>query len=182
MKLNSLFTTLLFLFLLQLNAVAQTNWIAKKASVTFSIKNAGLNVNGSVKGLQATIAFDEASLAQSHITASVDVNTIETGIDMRNKHLKKEEYFNTEKFERIYLKSKSFIKNSDGSFTGIFYLTIKNVTKEITLPFAYTTANNTAEFKGTFKINRRDFEIGGKSLTMSDEVSVSIWLSAEKKL
>ena len=50
-------------------------------------------VDGSFDGLVADIKFDANNYASGSMEASIDANTINTGIEMRNNHLKKEEYF-----------------------------------------------------------------------------------------
>jgi polyisoprenoid-binding protein YceI len=76
-----------------LAAIAATSWTPTTGSVVFHIKNAGITVDGSFKGLAASIKFDENDLANSSIYASVKTATINTGIDKRDEHLRKDEYF-----------------------------------------------------------------------------------------
>lgn len=159
---------------------AQTVWKVDKSSVTFSIKNAGLTVEGSFSGLKATIAFDSANYAKSSIEASVEVNTINTGIEMRNKHLKKEEFFDAEKYPTISLRSSFFLKDGQGRYKGYFKLTIKNVTKDVIIPFTYMASGSTATFNGSFELNRQDYTVGGSSLMMSDNVKVNIVVDVVK--
>ena len=74
-------------------------------SVTFTIKNFGINTGGEIKGLKGIIKWDAENPSASSFNVSVDVNTINTGIDMRDNHLRKEEYFNAEKFPTINFSS-----------------------------------------------------------------------------
>lgn len=160
---------------------AQTHWKVSSSSVTFKIKNAGFTVNGSFGGLIADIQFDAENYASGSIEASVDVNSLNTGIELRNSDLKREKYFNASKYPRISIKSISFSKQKDGTFDGFFKLTMKGVTKKIDIPFSYNEKENTAVFKGSFTLNRRDYSVGGNSWTMSDEVTISIIMSAAKQ-
>ena len=172
---------ILLSFFLQLNTVsAQARWKAVSSAITFSIKNAGLNVSGKLSGFQSELNFYPEHLASSGIVASVEVNSINTGIDLRDKHLKKEEYFDAANYPKIEMSSVAFEKLAEGYFKGKFKLTIKKTSKEITIPFYYTENGNTAQLKGTFTINRRDFEVGGSSWTMSDTVTISILVNASK--
>src|ERR1700733_11973556 len=66
-----------------------------QAKVEFTATGPTGQVNGSFSGLKATIKFDPDNLLASEILASVEVNTIETGIGLRDKDLKqKKEWFN----------------------------------------------------------------------------------------
>ncbi len=174
-------SVILISFYLQLNTVfAQARWKSESFAITFSIKNAGINVSGKLSGFQSEFNFYPEQLASSNILASIDVNTINTGIDLRDKHLKKEEYFDAAKYPKIEMSSVAFEKLAEGYFKGKFKLTIKKTSKEVVIPFYYTENKNTAQVKGTFAINRRDFEVGGSSWTMSDNVSISILVNASK--
>jgi polyisoprenoid-binding protein YceI len=148
-------------------------------SVKFKIKNFGLTVDGSLKGMVYSINFNLNNLENSKIKTSVKVKTINTGISARDKHLKSDDYFDAEKYPEITLESTKFTKLSENKYTGFFNLTIKNVTKEISFPFTYTTSGNKGNFTGTFTINRRDYGVGGSSLSMGDNVTVNISVSVE---
>ncbi|HWY11064.1 MAG TPA: YceI family protein [Bacteroidia bacterium] len=159
---------------------SQTQWKVSKSAITFKIKNAGLTVDGSFGGLIAVINFDAATYSKGFMEASIDVNTINTGIDLRNSHLKKEEYFNVSGFPKISLKSTSFSKEKDGTFKGFFKLTIKAVTKDVIIPFSYTESGNTAILKASFTLNRIDYTVGGNSWTMSDDVTINFLVNTIK--
>ena len=173
-------TIIAFLCIQIYTASAQTKWKAVSSEITFNIRNAGLNVSGSFTGLQSELSFSPDQLAACYIVAKVDANTINTGIELRNKHIKKEDYFDVAKYPKIEMTSVGFEKLADGYFKGKFKLTIKKTTKEISMPFYYSEKGNTAQLKGTFTINRRDFEVGGSSWTMSDEVTISILVNTAK--
>jgi polyisoprenoid-binding protein YceI len=161
-------------------AFAQTRWNLASSTVSFSIKNAGINVNGSFGTMRADLNFYPEHLAASTISARLDVNTLNTGIDLRDKHLKKEEYFDAAKYPNIQIKSVSFAKNKDGNFVGTFQLGIKKTTKQITVPFSYSESGTNAKFSAQFILNRRDFGVGESSWTMSDEVTVSVQCIASR--
>ena len=158
---------------------SQTAWDAKTASVAFKIKNGPVTVDGTFAGLISKINFDAKNYAKGSIEASVKSNSVNTGIDLRDNHLKKVEYFNTAKYPKITLKSVSFSKKKDGSFIGIFNLTIKATTKEVSIPFTYKEENKKSTFKGSFSINRLEYKLGGDSWTMADNVNISISLHAQ---
>lgn len=155
-------------------------WKVTNSKVGFKIKNAGLTVDGSFKGLEADIAFDPAKAYGNKIEASVDVKTINTSSNTRDKHLKKEEYFDAEKFPKITMKSSSFSKGDDGKFKGFFNLSIKGTTKTVPVIFSFVETNGKATFMGTFKINRLDYKVGESSWVMSDDVNITIVIEAVK--
>ncbi len=165
----------LFLFLswlgwLTLGASPTVSKIAE-SEINFQIKNAGLTVDGTLSGLTADIQLDPAHPEQAHIQASVPVNTIQTGISLRDKHLQKPDYFDAEKYPAIMLQSKAIHSMGAGKYEGTFDLTMKGTTREVKLPFTLSAAH---EFRGQLEVNRLDFGIGKKSLVLADNVVISI--------
>ena len=144
-----------------------------KDAVTFTIKNFGLNVNGELSGLKGKIKWDATNPANSSFDVSVDVNTINTGIDSRDSHLKKEDYFNVEKYPTIRLTGTAVTPTD---FTGT--LTIKGIAKKISFPFKVTPMGNGFLFQGNFSISRKDFGVGGSSAVLSENINVVLKVSA----
>ena len=156
--------------------------VDKESKVKFSIRNLGMNVTGSFTGLEGKISFDEKNLGVSSFEATVDVNTINTGIGARNNHLRKEEYFDVKNFPRIRLVStKVTASNKAGTYFLFGKLTIKNTTLDISFPFTATPQDGGYLFNGEFKLNRRDYGVGGSSFTISDNLTVNLAVLAKKQ-
>ena len=148
--------------------------------VRFKIKNLGFNVTGNFSGLEGTIHFDPAKPTASSFDVSIDANTVNTGIDLRDSHLRKEDYFDVKNHPRIRFVSAK-VTNSTRSGTYFLYgnLNIKGTTKEVSFPFTATPNENGYLFEGEFKINRRDFKVGGGS-TIGDNLTVMLKVQAKK--
>jgi len=173
------FLSLLFLIrILSINA-QQYKPVDEKSEVKFSIKNFGLNTEGSLTGLKGTIKFDPANVAASSFNVSVDVNTINTGIDSRDSHIKKEDYFDAAKFSTISFVSTNITANQN-QYTVTGNLTIKGITKPVSFPFTVQTENNDVMFNGNFSINRKDFGVGGSSAVLSNTVNITLKVFAVK--
>ncbi|MEQ9118791.1 YceI family protein [Fulvivirga sp.] len=144
-------------------------------SVSFVIKNTGVNVDGSISGLQGKIDFDMLQPSNSKIIVTIDPATIDTGIGLRDKHLKKEDYFDVDRYQVIKMESTSIVKKIDG-YEGVFMLTMKDVTKELVIPFTVKKENSKQHFNASFELDRRDFGVGGNSWVLSDDVKVKVKL------
>ena len=152
-----------------------------ESKVKFVIKNFGINTGGIFKGLDGTINFDPANLAAATFDVNVDAKTVDTDVESRDNHLRKEEYLNVEKFPTLNFKSTKVTKTNSNEFLYMFgNITIKGVTKEIKFPFKATQKDEGLLFEGTFKLNRRDFGVGGNSLSLSDELTVTLSVLAKK--
>lgn len=166
-------------FFMQLS-FAQSGQKTTSSAITFKIKNLGINTEGKFGGLKAEINFDKDNLDKSSIEASVDTRTLDSDNSLRDNHLKKEDYFDVEKYQEITMKSVSFSHQKNENFTGIFDVTIKGKTKRIKFPFSYTANGNSNLFKGSFTISRSDFDIGGKSMVLSNDALVGVTVETTK--
>jgi polyisoprenoid-binding protein YceI len=146
------------------------------STVTFKIKNAGSWVSGSIGGLTGTIHFSPDDLANSSITGSVDVNTINTENSGRDKHLKNADFFDAPTYPHMTIKSKS-IKKSGNDYVMEASLTVKSTTKTISLPFTYTAADATKGlFKAEFEIDRVEYGVGESGVIMGNTVKISLFV------
>src|SRR5438445_4759133 len=98
---------------------------------------------------------------------------------MRDNHLRKEEYFDVQNYPRIRFVSTSVTVDKNAHFTVTGQLTIKNTTKEISIPFTTTPKDGGYIFTGEFKLNRKDFQVGGSS-TISNTLTVYFSVFARK--
>ncbi len=149
------------------------------SSITFKIKNAGISVDGSFKGFQGTVNFNPDDLSSSKFDVSVDASTINTDNKTRDNHLKEDEYFGVEKHPKISMKSSKIEKVSEGKYKATFDLTLKGKTKSVSLPFSYSKTSTGYKLNGSFEIDRRDFNVGGSSWILSDDVKVFIDLEVK---
>jgi polyisoprenoid-binding protein YceI len=172
-------SVILLLFLANC-AIAQVKYTITKSSVTFQIKNLGINTHGSFGLVQGNILFDPEKPETGSIETSIDANSINTDNDMRDSHLKEDSYFDVANYPKISMKSVALKHKSGSNYEGQFNLTIKGHTKQVSMPFTYTESGNSAVFKGVLKIKRTDFGVGGGSLVMSDEVLINIEVDANK--
>jgi polyisoprenoid-binding protein YceI len=151
-----------------------------ESKVHFVIKNFGIKTGGDFKGLKGNIKFYPANPAASIFDVTIDAATIDTDNESRDGHLRKAEYFDVATHKTITLKStKVTLSKAAGRFYIFANLTIKGVTKPVEFGFAATPKNGGYVFDGEFKINRRDFGVGGSSVSLSDNLTVSLSVFAK---
>ena len=166
-------------FIITANLFAQNYVPVNEGSkVAFKIKNLGFNVDGSFTGLKGSVKFNPADINTSSFDVTVDANTINTDNNMRDNHLREDTYFDVKNHPVIHFVSEK-ITAAKGSFLVSGKLTIKNKTKDISFPFTAKEENSGYIFDGEFKINRRDFEVGGGS-TLSDNVTINLHIISKK--
>ena len=133
------------------------------------------------------ITIDRAAKTGS-LDVSIDTKSVNTGVEVFNGHLKGEDYFNVEKFPVITFKSSNFKFDGDKPATINGDLTIKGVTKPVTLavtsfncaphPF---TKKEVCGANASTRIKRSEFNAGKNAPAVSDEVTLHIAVEAIKE-
>jgi polyisoprenoid-binding protein YceI len=152
------------------------------SKVKFVIKNFGINTDGVLNGLTGDIKFDRNDLSHSSFHVQVDSRTINTDIEARDNHLRKEEYLFVEKYPQINFTSTKISKTNTEDWLYIFgKITIRGITKSVKFPFKAIEKDGGILFEGEFTLNRRDFQVGGKSISLSDNLNVNLSVFAAKQ-
>jgi len=173
--------TILLLLMVLATTISRAQYkpIEQGSTLKFTVKNLGFDVDGTFSGFEGSINFDPQNLAGSNFDVTVTSATVNTGNDMRDGHLKDDDYFDVGHYPRIRLQATKItaIKNGVYQFSGQLF--IKDKVKTIVFPFSATPAAKGYIFKGSFKMNRKDFGIGGTS-TIANELEVMINVVAQK--
>ncbi|MBX9733184.1 MAG: YceI family protein [Chitinophagaceae bacterium] len=151
--------------------------IDAQSAVTFSINNFGIATKGTLGDLKTKISWNPQNLAASSLQATVSTATINTGIQARDNHLKKSSYFDVANFPTISMASTVIKQQAENIYLFERVLTIKGKSEKIQFPFTVKKIETGNLFEGSFEINRRDFNVGGSSLSLSDKVRVQLRVS-----
>lgn len=152
-----------------------------KSSIKFSIGHAGMTANGIFEKFEVEkLVFDPNNLQSAHLKATINSASIDTGIGLRDKELRGKSYLNVEQFPDIKFESYQVEKIDAKNYKAIGTLTIRGVSRQIELPFEYTEQLNESIYKAEFEINRRDYQVGGKSWVLSDVLKAKIIIHVSK--
>ncbi len=155
--------------------------VDEDSKVKFLIKNFGIATGGTFEGLQGSIQFDPNNLSSAVFDVSVDAASIDTDISSRDNHLRRSEYFDVKTHPHIVFKSIKVSRSNNAEYLFMVgSITIKGITKEVSFPFKAIQKEGGYKFEGDFKLNRRDFGVGGKSLSLGDDLSVDLKVFAKK--
>lgn len=167
-----------------------TSWTIDKAhsNISFEIIHFFTPVQGKFSDYSSEVYFDPNNLAESSIKVDIMINSIDTDNDRRDGHLQSPDFFNAEQFPKMTFVSDRITKAGDNQFVAHGSLTIKDVTKEIEIPFTllglrdHPMRENTklAGIKSDFTLNRTDYGVGvgdwAATAVVGDEVDVSLAL------
>lgn len=175
-------------------AQAQTNWSFDKthSNIGFTVTHMVIaEVSGSFKDTDIKVSSPSEDFNGATIEFSAKVASIDTQNEMRDNHLKGDDFFNAEKFPEIKFTGKLVKKGNTYSADG--KLTLRDVTKDVSFPVKYMGTIKTAQFtKAGFKlsgtINRFDYnlkwdrklETGGLVVGQEVQLSANIELNQAK--
>ncbi|MBP7587451.1 MAG: YceI family protein [Thermoanaerobaculia bacterium] len=175
-------------------AQAASTYTADKAhsSVGFSVRHMMTQVRGTFGDFSGTIVKDDANLAGASVEFKIQATSVDTANEMRDKHLRTEDFFFVEKFPEITFKSTKIEKVSDTEYKATGEFTMRGVTKVLTLPVTFLgemkgmDGKPLAGFSVTTKLDRKEFGINWNKtldaggLLLSDEVTVEISIEAKQ--
>ena len=170
---------------------AQTTWNVDPmhSSFNFNIKHMGISfVQGRFDKFDGHIVTSSADLTNAKFDFTVSTNSINTAVEMRDNHLKSADFFDAEKFPEMKFVSTSIKKVKGSTYQLKGNLTIKDVTKPITVTAKYggktkdQQGNEKIGFQTIFKINRLDYNVnydptGG---AVGKNVDISVYVEFNK--
>jgi polyisoprenoid-binding protein YceI len=147
----------------------------------FSVKHLVIStVSGAFKTFDGQLeTTDGDKFSDAKITFSADVASISTNNEQRDAHLKSPEFFDAEQFPKLSFASSSFTSTDDKHYTLVGDLTIKGITKPVTLTAEYggtmvdSYGNTKAGFEIAGVINRKEYGLTWSAVTEAGGVVVS---------
>lgn len=158
------------------------NWTIDPAhsEIKFKVKHLVVStVTGHFKSFTATIESEKDDFSDAKIRFEADINSLSTNNDQRDAHLKSPDFFDAQKYPRLTFQSKSVTKVSDDEFEATGDLTIRGVTRSVTLDITYNGTvsgfggTKVAGFEITGKVNRFEYGLMWNAMTEAGGVVVS---------
>jgi len=175
-------------------AQAANTYTADKAhtSVGFAVRHMMSQVRGTFGDFSMTIVKDDANPAGSSVDFKIQATSVTTANEMRDKHLRSEDFFFVEKFPEITFKSTKIEKVSETEYKATGAFTMRGVTKVLTLPVTFLgemkgmDGKSLVGFSVTTKLDRKEFgfnwnkALDNGGLLLSDEVTIEINIEAKQ--
>lgn len=161
----------------------------------FAVKHMGIStVHGSFRGVSGTIKFEAGNSAVWSVDATIDVNTVDTGVAARDKSLRSADFLDVTKYPTMTFKSTS-VKTENASYLVTGDLTLHGVTKPVTLTLEAPGNDQVGMdaksvhrgFTATTTINRKDFGVmwNGKlksgDAVVGDQVKIELDIEAVRQ-
>ena len=157
----------------------------ENSSAEFVCKHVFSKVRGMFAKPSGTVSLDEATPANTKISAAIDVGSISTGVEERDTHLKSAEFFDVAKYPAITFVSTGVSRSSATSYSVTGNLTMHGVTKPVTLAITASPPFNHAGgirrgIEATTSVNRKDFGLRwefpgeGPGVVVGDNIQITI--------
>lgn len=153
---------------------------ASHSEITFKVKHLVIStVSGKFNEFDATVEAEKDDFSDAQVSFSAKIDSISTGNEQRDGHLKSADFFDAAGHPELTFKSTALkqVSGSDYELTGD--LTIRGTTKPVTLKAEFGGiqndfyGNTVAGFELTGKINRQDFGLTWSAVTEAGGVVVS---------
>ena len=158
------------------------------SEISFKIRHLLAKTSGRFAKFSGAIKVDTTDISKSSVDVTIEVASLNTDNEGRDKHLKTADFFDVEKYPTITFKSTAVKEVAKGKLEVTGDFTLHGVTKRITFPI--TNAGTMAGMQpgtvvagftdGAVTINRNDFGIKTYPGALGDEVAISLNIEAGK--
>ncbi len=152
------------------------------SSAQFSVRHLGVStVRGAFTKLTGSATHDPADPSKDSLEATIDANSVDTRVEMRDKDLRSPNFLDVQKYPSITFHSKRTKVAGAGKLQITGDLTIHGVTKEVVLDVDGPSAaikdpwgNQRIGASASTKITRQDFGVNGAPGVVGDEITITI--------
>ncbi len=151
------------------------------SSLLFRAKHLNVSyVYGRFNEFSGQFTFDSAKPENSKVEVEITIESVDSGVDKRDAHLRSPDFFDAKQFPTATFKSKSVRKTKDGHFEVTGDFTLHGVTKPITIDVESVgtvkdeRAGEIAGFHGTFTLKRSEFGVSYGPTALGEDILVIV--------
>jgi polyisoprenoid-binding protein YceI len=182
----------LFLLLLALSLGAPAwagpadSWTidAAKSRIAFSAEQVGKIAAGRIGTWTGTIVFDPQDLASARIDIRMDMRTAATGAKDVDDMMLGPNFLDAQRQPEARFISTNIVSRGGEAYEARGKLTIRDVTRDVVLPFTLRLQGSQATARGTLQIKRLDYGIGRNEWAstnyVADIVTIEIAVAASR--
>ncbi len=149
------------------------------SEVGFKATSRFMNANGRFARFKGDVVVDPKDATTAKVRVTVEAASIDTGIEMRDNHLRSEDFLDVNRFPTVTFESER-VEMGGRRATVMGRLTIHGVTREIAVPVDVQMSEMALVATGEFVLNRRDYGINYNSffLPVGNDVRVTFTFRA----
>ena len=149
------------------------------SEITFRATSRLMNAEGRFSRFSGDVVADPATLTSARISLTIEAASLDTGIEMRDNHLRSSDFFEVERFPVVTFQSVR-VEAAGRRATVVGRLTLHGVTREIAVPIDVQITNTALVASGEFIVNRGEYAIKYNSFLnpIGNEVRVAFTFRA----
>jgi polyisoprenoid-binding protein YceI len=163
-------------------AWASPNWTVDKGSSKLGFASAfsGEAFTGSFGVWDAQITFDPKNLPGSMVVATIEMGSARTGDPSRDEALPTADWFSAKVYPKATFTSRSITATGPGRYVANGVLSIRNVSRNVSLPFTLNITGDTARMAASVPLNRGAFGVGqaqwktGESVPLAVQININV--------
>lgn len=154
----------------------------------FSVKHMGIStVRGAFTKVNGTVEYDASDVSKSVIDVTIDANSVDTRVDMRDNDLRSDKFFDVAKYPTITFKSTKIESAGTGKLKATGDLTMHGVTKQVVLsvegitdPMKDQRGNLHLGASATTTIDRTQFGLSNMTAMVGSDITITIDVEVTK--
>ena len=149
------------------------------SEIMFRATSRLMNAEGHFSRFSGDVVVDPEAVSSARIMLTIDAASLDTGIDMRDRHLRSADFFDVERYPTIDFHSVR-VESGGRRATVVGRLTLHGVTRQVAVPVDVQISNAALVASGEFIVNRGDYAMNYNSFLnpIGNEVRVSFTFRA----
>jgi polyisoprenoid-binding protein YceI len=156
-----------------------------KSTLQFTFTQAGAQNKGRFKRFTTALDWSGDNPAASRLEVTVDMTSVDTGDQERDDTLRDVDLFAVRKFAQARFAAAQIVKTASG-YEAVGKLTIRDITRELHVPFSFRTATeqgaNVGYMSGKTSLRRLDYGVGQGDWKATDQVGNDVGVAFELRL
>jgi polyisoprenoid-binding protein YceI len=156
-----------------------------KSTLEFGFTQAGAQNKGRFKSFTTVLDLAADQLPAGHLEVSIEMAQLDTGDSERDDTLRSADMFAVKKFPQAHFSAAQILKTAAG-YEAVGKLTIRDVTREVHVPFTFRTATEAGAsvgyMVGKTSLKRLDYGVGQGDWKATDQVGNDVAVSFTLRL
>ena len=150
--------------------------VSRGSSLTFATAWSGEAIEGRFDRWTADIQFNPDALDRSRVSVSIDMASAVSGDEQRDASLPSADWFDTAAHPKARFTATRFEKTGDGRYVARGQLSLRGVSRPLTLPFRLKIVGDRAEVSGVTTLDRTTFGVGQGEWASTDQIPAKVTL------
>jgi polyisoprenoid-binding protein YceI len=149
------------------------------SEITFRATSRLMNAEGHFSRFSGDVVMDPETPSSARIVLTIDAASLDTGIDMRDKHLRSVDFFDVERYPTIAFQSVR-VESGGRRATVVGRLTLRGITRDLSVPVDVQISSAALVASGEFIVNRGEYKMNYNSILnpIGNEVRVAFTFRA----